>query len=252
MIIDGRSQDTTGFDSTLIRKLCDRRFGIGSDGLIILQESEKAAFRMRYYNADGFEGTMCGNGGRCITAFARKLELISLETIFEGIDGLHRASATPNGEISLHLKNVNGIDLLEDGYHVDTGSPHFVKFVTSLDQIDVTSEGKEIRNQDRFGSGGVNVNFVEFGDQSNKISVRTFERGVEAETYSCGTGVAAAALCSFLHLKSDLFSYRIHTPGGDLQVSFSNQQQNQYTDIQLTGPAAHVYDGSVEIEHLIG
>ena len=248
ILIDGRGLDISGFEPGLIRQICHRRFGIGGDGLIILQESKKADFRMRYYNADGYEGTMCGNGGRCITAFANRLGMINMDASFEGIDGIHTSTIMPNEEIRLRLKDVEGIRWVEDGFLVDTGSPHFVKFVTQLDMINVAEEGKEIRFQQRFGKGGVNVNFVETGAQANQISVRTFERGVEAETLSCGTGVAAAAICAYFHFKSDIFSYHIHTPGGNLNVSFKTQFHNQFMNIQLTGPAAHVYDGSTEIK----
>jgi diaminopimelate epimerase len=247
VVIDGRKQDTSAFDADLIGQICDRRFGIGGDGLIILLESKRADFRMIYYNSDGHEGTMCGNGGRCITAFASRLRIISMDATLEGIDGLHSATILPNEEIRLRLRDVEGIRWMEDGYLLDTGSPHFVKFVSQLELIDVASEGSEIRNQRRFGKHGVNVNFVERSGDLNRISVRTFERGVENETLSCGTGVAAAAICSYFHYKSDILSYHISTPGGNLNVSFRSQYHNQFSDIYLTGPAAHVYDGSIEI-----
>jgi len=247
VIIDGRKQDTAGFDPGLIRQICDRRFGIGGDGLILLQESKRADFKMIYYNSDGFEGTMCGNGGRCITAFALRLGIISIDTTFEGIDGLHTATILPNGEIRLRLRDVEGIRWMEDGYLLDTGSPHFVKFVSQLEMIDVAAEGKVIRSQKRFGKGGANVNFVEKSGDPNRISVRTYERGVENETLSCGTGVAASAICAYYHFKSDIVSYHIHTPGGKLHVSFKTQYHNTFTDVFLTGPAAHVFDGSIEI-----
>lgn len=246
-MIDGRKQDTACFNHELIRQLCDRRFGIGGDGLIILLEGKRSDFKMQYFNADGFEGSMCGNGGRCITAFAHRLEIIGLETTFEGIDGKHSSSILPNGEIRLKLKDVHGLRWVEDGYLLDTGSPHFVRFVSQLDQVKVDTEGGEIRNQARFGKGGVNVNFVEKGGSTNRISVRTYERGVEAETYSCGTGVVASAICSYFHFKSDILTYNIRTRGGNLNVSFHAQHHSQFTDIYLSGPASHVYDGSIEI-----
>lgn len=247
VVIDGREQDTSGFNTGLIRQICDRRFGIGGDGLIILQDSERADFKMLYYNSDGNEGTMCGNGGRCITAFASKLGIISMETTFEGIDGLHSATILPNEEVRLRLGDVERVRWMEDGYLLDTGSPHFVKFVSQLEMIDVGAEGREIRNQPRFGKNGVNVNFVERTGQPNRISVRTYERGVESETFSCGTGVAAAAISSYYHFKTDILSYHITTPGGNLNVSFKVRYHNQFSDIYLNGPAAHVYDGSIEI-----
>ena len=247
VMIDGRNQDTSCLDANLICQICDRRFGIGGDGLIILQESQPHDFKMRFFNADGFEGTMCGNGGRCITAFARQLGIVSLDTTFEGIDGIHSSTILPNGEIRLKLKDVDGIRWVEDGYLLDTGSPHFVKFVSQLEQIDVDVDGREIRNQIRFGKAGVNVNFVAIVSGSNRISVRTYERGVEAETFSCGTGATAAAICSYFHYKSDIFSYHIQTRGGNLNVSFKAQHHSHYSDIYLTGLVSHVYDGSIEI-----
>jgi diaminopimelate epimerase len=247
IMIDGRSQDTAFLNHQLIRMVCERRFGIGGDGMIILEESEPCDFKMRYFNADGYEGTMCGNGGRCITAFAQNLGIISIDADFEGIDGTHSATVLPNGEIRLRLKDVDGIRWAEDGYLIDTGSPHFVQFVTHLTEMDVEQLGREIRNQDRFGKKGVNVNFVELGENPNLISVRTYERGVETETYSCGTGVTAAAICSYFHFKSDIFSYHIHTRGGNLNVTFKAQHHSHFTDIHLTGPAAKVFDGTLEI-----
>ena len=247
IMIDGRESDTTFLDHKLICSMCDRRFGIGGDGLIILQQSDQYDFKMRYFNADGHEGSMCGNGGRCITAFAHDLGIITSETTFEGIDGMHSASLMPNGEIRLKLKDVDGIRWMEDGYILDTGSPHFVKFVSGLDRLNVEHEGHEIRHQSRFGKEGVNVNFVETGVSKNRISIRTFERGVENETYSCGTGATAAAICSYFHDKSDIYSYHIHTLGGNLNVSFRARHHTQFTDIYLTGPALKVFEGSIEV-----
>lgn len=247
VMIDGRTQDTSQFDTNLIHRLCDRRFGIGGDGLIILEQGDQVDFNMRYFNADGREGSMCGNGGRCITAFANHLGIISTDASFKGIDGMHWASILPGGDIRLKLKDVEGIKSLKDGYLLDTGSPHFVKFLSGLDHIDVTRDGKEIRHQARFGPGGVNVNFVETGSKSDQISVRTFERGVEAETYSCGTGVSAAAICAYLHQKADKLTYHVETRGGSLKVSFNTKNNSKFTEVYLTGPAVRVYDGSIEL-----
>ena len=247
VMLDGRELDISLFDTKVIRQLCDRRFGIGGDGLIILEESKRYDFTMRYYNADGREGTMCGNGGRCITAFARGLGICSTHTTFEGIDGVHEASILSNGEIRLRLVDVSGIDQLADAYLLDTGSPHFVHFVNDIDQIAVEMEGAEIRHQERFGPGGVNVNFVEQGPTSHEIRVRTFERGVEGETWSCGTRVAAAAISTCFHTRSDNSSYKILTRGGELNVSFKSQADQRFTEIYLSGPASHVYDGSIDI-----
>ena len=247
VMIDGRDQDTTYFDNSLIHRLCDRRLGIGGDGLIILEKSQRFDFTMRYFNADGREGTMCGNGGRCISKFARHLGIFNSHTTFEGIDGAHEASILSNGEIRLKLMDVEGIEQLEDGYLLNTGSPHFVLFVKKLEQIPVEHEGAEIRHQERFGREGVNVNFVEAGPSPNQIAVRTFERGVEGETWSCGTGVAAAAITSCFHSGSDIFSYDVQTRGGQLHVDFKSHSAQSYTEVYLTGPASHVYDGSIDI-----
>jgi len=247
VMIDGRKQDTSFFDTRIIRQLCDRRFGIGGDGLIILEESKRYDFTMRYFNADGREGSMCGNGGRCITAFARSLGIIKTDTTFEGIDGTHEASIQSNGEIRLKLVDVDGIDKLSDGYLLDTGSPHFVHFVNNIEEVAVEIAGAEIRQQERFSPGGVNVNFVELGSASHEIRVRTFERGVEGETLSCGTGVTAAAITTYFHSRSDNLSYKVRTRGGELQVSFKTPADKHFTEIYLSGPTLHVYDGSIDI-----
>ena len=248
VMIDGRNQDTSPLNERLIRQLCHRRFGIGADGLIILEESPETDFRMRYFNADGREGTMCGNGGRCITLFAAQLGMIHHETAFEGIDGIHHATLLDNNSVRLKLNDVKGMSIFEDGYLLHTGSPHFVTFVPGIDTLDVDKLGKEIRNQARFGEGGVNVNFVAQTGTPGSIEVRTFERGVEAETYSCGTGVTAAAICSFFHFKTDNIAYRVETRGGSLQVQFNPEDPDHIKEVFLTGPAKKVFNGSIEVE----
>lgn len=247
VMIDGRELDSSLFNTGVIRQLCDRRFGIGGDGLIFLGKKKPYDFTMRYYNADGREGTMCGNGGRCITAFARSLEICGTHTSFEGIDGVHEASILKNGEIRLRLADVSGVEQLGDGFLLNTGSPHFVLFVKSIGQIDVETEGAVFRHQERFGKEGVNVNFVEEGSSAGEISVRTFERGVEGETLSCGTGVTAAAITAYLKGGADINSYKVSTRGGQLNVSFRRIDNQNFTEIYLSGPASHVYDGTIDI-----
>ena len=247
-MIDGRNQNTSRLDEILIRQLCQRRFGIGADGLIILEESSESDFRMRYFNSDGREGTMCGNGGRCITLFAARLGIIRHEATFEGIDGLHRATLIDYNSVRLRLKDVEGIKPLEDGYLLNTGSPHFVKFVPRVDTLNVDQLGKEIRSQQRFGKGGVNVNFVAQTGAPGTIEVRTFERGVEAETLSCGTGVTAAAICSFFHFRTDNISYRVETRGGLLRVEFNPEDPDHIREVYLNGGATEVFKGVVETE----
>jgi diaminopimelate epimerase len=252
-MVNGRDQDTSLFDPVYISKVCHRRMGVGADGMIILEKSEKADFRMRYFNSDGKEGTMCGNGGRCITRFASHLGLIGEHTTFEGIDGLHRATILPDNNISLLLKDVEGVSKLEDGFLLDTGSPHFIQYVTDVDSIDVEKRGRDIRYQSRFGPEGVNVNFVTsvkpVGSTSlgGEIIVRTYERGVEAETLSCGTGVTAAAICSALQQQPDNLTYEVNTRGGPLWVSFRVLSANSFSEVTLTGPAVKVFEGTLKV-----
>jgi diaminopimelate epimerase len=247
IMIDGRECDLSLFNTDLIKQLCDRRFGVGGDGLIILEQSRQFDFSMRYFNADGKEGTMCGNGGRCITSFANRLGIVHSETIFEGIDGTHTASLVPNGDVHLKMADVSGIEKFEDGYLLNTGSPHFVIFVADPEKIDVEHDGAEIRHQKRFGDDGVNVNFVKTDPGSGHIAVRTFERGVERETWSCGTGVTAAAIVSAMLSGTEISSTRVNTRGGVLNVAFKAAGSLHFTEIYLTGPASHVYDGTIEI-----
>jgi diaminopimelate epimerase len=190
---------------------------------------------------------MCGNGGRCITAFARDLGIIGTHTSFEGIDGAHEASILHNGDIRLKLIDVKGIQQLKDGYLLNTGSPHFVSFVKELEHLDVEHSGRQIRHEARFGREGVNVNFVQRMHAPDSIRVRTFERGVEGETWSCGTGVTAAAISACFDSGNDFPAYKVHTRGGTLEVSFKNPEKGTYSEIYLSGPASHVYDGTIEI-----
>jgi len=246
ILIDQRRQELTWLSQERIAALCHRRFGIGSDGLILLQNSKQSDFRMRYYNADGREGSMCGNGGRCLVAFAHRLGLCGAESRFEGIDGLHQAFILENKDIRQKMKDVDGVTVLKDGFLLDTGSPHFVRFADQLDQLPVEIEGRKIRHEPRFAPDGVNVNFAQKDAGTNIWHVRTFERGVEAETWSCGTGVTAAAICAYLQEKTDKNSYLIHTRGGSLHVEFEHQDENRFRQVYLTGPALHVYDGAFE------
>jgi diaminopimelate epimerase len=245
VLIDGRELDFPSQDQGLIKNICHRRFGVGADGLILLENSKEEDFAMKYFNADGKEGSMCGNGGRCITAFANRLGLAGRDIRFEGIDGIHHASILPEGVIRLKLSDVEGIRELEDGYLVNTGSPHFVRFVEDLENRLMNLEGREIRHESRFGPEGVNVNFVEELDSANTLFVRTFERGVEAETWSCGTGVTAAAISSYKRKKTDKITYKIITKGGELEVDYKVSEAYIFTEVYLSGPASHVYDGSI-------
>ncbi|AYO58853.1 diaminopimelate epimerase [Chryseobacterium sp. 6424] len=229
-------------DQELIRKLCDRRFGIGGDGLILLENHDQADFRMVYYNSDGNESTMCGNGGRCIVAFAHFLDIFEDTTVFEAIDGGHEAQIH-NGTVKLKMIDVE--HLLKDGENwvTNTGSPHFVKAVTNLQDYDVYAEGNKIRNSPTYSAEGINVNFTEALSES-EIFVRTYERGVEDETLSCGTGATAAALV-FMQ-QHDLRSVQVKVLGGNLRI-YADREGDSFRNIWLEGPAKQVFRGKLDI-----
>ena len=244
IIIDNRTKQVSLSKNQIIA-LCDRRFGIGTDGLIFLENHNELDFNMRYFNSDGNESTMCGNGGRCLVAFAKSLNIIDKSAIFNSIDGKHKAKINPDDTISLEMQNVNKVNLVNMNYFLNTGSPHYVTFKENIKDIDVFNRGKEIRNSAEFSPGGTNVNFVEF--VNDEIYVRTYERGVENETFSCGTGVTASAICASMHKKTDKSSCDIITNGGKLNVSFQKHDNNTFTDIWLTGPAKFAFKGEIEI-----
>ena len=236
-----------------IALLCNRHLGIGADGLILLNSSTKHDFHMKYYNADGKEGSMCGNGGRCAVAFARMLGIIGQETVFSAIDGIHKARiiASNNNQtiISLQLNDAAAPDPYEDDLIFNTGSPHLVIFAEEVTKISVTTEGSEIRYSEGFATNGINVNFVEVVN-TESLLVRTYERGVEDETLSCGTGVTAAALAAWSKNIRNLGNmYTIKTLGGSLKVSFSppEKEDNTFRDIWLTGPAEMVFKGEISL-----
>ena len=246
IMIDSRDKDISFFSEKNVSLLCNRHTGIGADGLILLQKDYEADFRMKYYNSDGREGTMCGNGGRCITAFARKLGIIKDSATFAGIDGIHKSTIDKNGNVNLKMIDVSNIKMFEDGYLLDTGSMHFVIFRKDLHSIDVYKEGKELRYQDRFGVAGTNVNFVS-SISNNELKVRTYERGVENETLACGTGAVASAISSFLKNKTDKTSYLIHASGGDLYVRFETPDKINFKNIWLEGPTEYVFSGEIKL-----
>ena len=190
ILIDNRKKEIN-LDTHQIAMLCDRHFGIGADGLMMLENAAGYDFRMVYYNSDGNESTMCGNGGRCITAFAHKLGLIENHASFVAIDGVHHAKINADKNISLDMIDVTNIEHYEDHLILNTGSPHYITWVKDTDKVDVFYEGRKIRNHERFQPKGININFVQ--RLNDGIKVRTYERGVENETLSCGTGVTAAA-----------------------------------------------------------
>ena len=235
-------------NNKLIARLCHRRFGIGADGLILLEDAERAGFSMLYFNADGFEGTMCGNGGRCVTAFAHSIGMIGEEANFIASDGIHMGKILkmndPVWMIKLSLNDVLSFEKYDDGYSLNTGSPHFVKFVNDVESTDVIMQGKKLRWDYRFQPEGINVNFVEAN--KNKLIVKTFERGVEDHTLSCGTGITASAIAAALHSGESFQGYEVVSPGGTLKVSFE-RNTDKFTNILLEGPAEKVFEGTIHI-----
>jgi diaminopimelate epimerase len=226
-----------------IAKLCDRRFGIGADGLMTISKDAQSDFYMRYYNSDGYEGSMCGNGGRCIAKYAYTNKICGESTQFNAIDGNHNAVVIDE-KVSLSMHDVSDIKEYEDGYFLNTGSPHFVKFVDSISEINVKDEGLKIANEPRFAPARTNVNFIDFND--GKWHIATFERGVEDETLACGTGSVAAAIVIHFTKKSAFDKIKLIAKGGILEVFFKNKG-TKYSDVILSGPAVHVFNGIVEI-----
>ncbi len=235
-------------DEKIISALCRRRLGIGADGLMVLTNHPEADFEMKYYNADGKEGTMCGNGGRCMAAFAAFLNIIDLETTFMAVDGIHKAKLVAESgnitEVSLKMQDVPVIRQADNYFLIDTGSPHYVEFVHDIDDIDIYEKGKKIRWDKRFQPEGLNVNFVEVTESGLKVV--TFERGVEDVTLSCGTGVTASALAASVLDGKDAGYYDVATAGGNLSVRFK-KEDGKFTDIWLEGPAKRVFSGEVGI-----
>ena len=231
-----------------ISHLCHRHFGIGADGLIFLLPSSGFDFKMLYYNADGKEGTMCGNGGRCIAAFAHKIGHINNKAAFEAIDGIHSAEIVNiRGrvtDVKLGLNDVKAMDVEENYYFLNTGSPHYIEFIKNPDVKDIYSEGKKIRCDKRFQPEGTNVNFVTLFDDS--IYVQTFERGVENVTLSCGTGITASAIASSFKNPKFLHGVYVKTKGGNLKVEF-DKKDSFFTNIYLIGPAELSFSGQIEI-----
>lgn len=243
IIIDDRKQLFDVGNNTLVKKICDRRYGIGGDGLILLRNhSLDYDFEMVYFNADGFLGSMCGNGGRCIVDFAKRLSLFDNECTFLAADGLHIASWEEDS-VSLKMSNVSAIESNYEFAFLNSGSPHYISKVQGLEDFDVCKNGREIRNSSRFKKIGTNVNFIEFKNES--LSIRTYERGVENETLSCGTGAVASVLA--LHNWGQEFKtpLEVIAKGGSLKVDFK-YEKGKYFDVRLSGPAKLVYKGTIQ------
>lgn len=244
VMIDNREGEFPKDNEKLIAHLCDRRFGIGADGLILLENDPQYDFRMVYYNSDGRQSTMCGNGGRCVVAFAKQLKVIERETLFIAIDGEHRATIEGDSYVRLQMKNVTSVEAHPDYVFLNTGSPHHVQWVDDVETVDVKNQGAAIRYGTLYADkGGSNVNFVSKGE--NGFKVRTYERGVEDETYSCGTGVTAVAIALHHTQQTEVQNITLHTRGGDLQVSFDRVGEG-YENIYLSGSAQFVFEGIIK------
>ncbi|MEN9336526.1 MAG: Diaminopimelate epimerase [Bacteroidota bacterium] len=246
VMIDNRSLTFSKNNTKLIEQLCDRRFGIGADGLILLENDNLTDFKMVYYNSDGNESSMCGNGGRCLTAFAKGQQVIVDQARFVAVDGLHTASIDAKGIVSLQMIDVEELSLQPDYVFLNTGSPHHVTLVPDVAQINVKAEGAAIRYSELYGSAGSNVNFVQqLGE--NHFRLRTYERGVEDETLSCGTGATAVAIAMHALGKATTNHIDLEVQGGALRVSFE-YQNGKYTNVHLIGPATFVFEGEIEVE----
>ncbi len=255
IIIDARALDFE-FPPEFVAALCDRHFGIGADGLMLFEVGGgKADFNMRYFNSDGFETTMCGNGGRCIALYAHHQGIGSREKVFCGADGVHRAKIAKaddlRGIIDLQLNHAGVVEKKNDSFVLDTGSPHYVKFVTDIDDVDVAGMGREIRYDPAYGPKGINVNFVEITGEGS-FRLRTYERGVEDETQACGTGATAAAIAVRLAKQPSCSRFSITAQGGQLTVSFNPGDNGIFTDVWLRGEARKVFHGKFETDNFIG
>jgi len=241
VIIDNRDDHFPKDRTSLIQKLCHRKFGIGSDGLILLEPSTLANFTMTFYNPDGSQ-SFCGNGSRAVVSYAQSIGLIQIAGSFEAYDGIHETKIAGN-LIQIKMAEVHNGRPILNGTFIDTGSPHYVEFVENLMEIDVVQKGRKLRHAAVFGPEGSNINYVEkIGD--GKISVRTYERGVENETLSCGTGVTASAIVAANNGMGNAIA--IHTPGGNLSVWFE-QKETDYDNIWLEGPAELVFSGNINL-----
>jgi diaminopimelate epimerase len=246
ILLDNREDIYSGLSAKQVHFMCSRRFGIGADGLIMLNNKPGFDFEMKYFNADGNQGSMCGNGARCLLKFASTIGIKKGKYNFSAADGLHEAEIDLNGEVRLRMKEVKGVEYSYTHYILDTGSPHYVKNVRDAMQVDVVNEGRAIRNSKEYEEEGINVNFVEVLNDDT-IYVRTYERGVEDETLSCGTGVVASALIS-AHNDNGFNRVEVKTSGGKLSVEFEKVSDKEFRNIWLCGPAEAVYDGVINIK----
>ncbi|WP_338409200.1 diaminopimelate epimerase [uncultured Flavobacterium sp.] len=241
VMLDNRQNLFPKNNTKLIAQLCDRKFGVGADGLILLETHPTLDFKMVYYNSDGNESTMCGNGGRCLVAFAKKMNVVKNSASFEAIDGYHYATIDADEVVSLQMKDVKDIKIEKNYTFLNTGSPHHIELVDDLISIDVKSRGSKIRFSELYKKEGSNINFVH-QIKNNTFKIRTYERGVEDETLSCGTGATAVAIAMFQTNKTDCKEINVLVEGGELKVKFEIEN-NIFTHVFLTGPAVFVFEG---------
>ncbi|OBQ56520.1 diaminopimelate epimerase [Tamlana sp. s12] len=242
VMIDNRQQTFDKNNTKQVAFLCDRRFGVGADGLILLENHPEYDFKMVYYNADGNESTMCGNGGRCLVAFAQQLGVITNKAVFEAIDGLHHATIE-NGIVHLQMLDVDVVEKHDNHVFLNTGSPHHVQFETAIEDFDIKSKGSGIRYGAPYNQEGTNVNFVQKISDTT-FRVRTYERGVEDETLSCGTGVTAVAIAMHATGETNQSTVNLNVEGGKLQVRF-DVENGHYHNVWLIGPATYVFEGNI-------
>ena len=243
IIIDNRKGIINPGDVNLINKLCDRRFGIGADGLILVSDISNGDFEMKYFNSDGKPGSMCGNGGRCVAHFSKKSGIAGNNQKFLAFDGIHEASVE-NDIVRLQMADVHDYKIIDGSYFLNTGSPHYVVFTEGVEKMDVFNKGRKLRWAPEFAPGGTNVNFAEIINDT--LYLRTFERGVEDETLACGTGITASAIASVLSGRFVSAPVKVKARGGNLKVEFS-VKDGKVTNIWLTGPATFVYEGEIMV-----
>ncbi len=247
IIVNNLHSTWDNLDIGSIKFLCDRKFGVGADGLIKINKSKDYDFEMDYYNSDGTK-SFCGNGARCAVTFVKQNIIEKNQYIFSAIDGIHHASISKS-LVSLKMNNTT-CKFVPNGDHIlNTGSPHYVKYVDSFNNLDVFKEGRKIRFSEAFKSEGINVNFVE-RLSSHSIAIRTYERGVEDETLSCGTGATACAIVN--SLVEDLYgvqSIKVGVKGGELEVTFNRMSESEFEDIRLIGPAIKVFEGTIDLKN---
>lgn len=248
VILDNRN-GRYAFTQEQVAFLCHRRFGVGADGLMLLNSHPTYDFEMKYYNADGREGSMCGNGGRALVKFAADQGIVKSEYRFLAVDGEHLAEIETDGRVALKMIDVETIESDFNVHVLNTGSPQYVQATTNVEAMDVVSRGREVRYSDEFKHEGINVNFIQETDEPHTILVRTYERGVEDETFSCGTGTTASALVSY-HNESGFNQVNVITKGGRLSVEYE-KRDDRFENIWLIGPAEKVFEGSLTLPKVL-